>query len=244
MPAAKYQMRMAGRLVSTGLLASFLLAGVALAQSDERSSEPQSYVYLDLFGIDSITEYIPGIAFVPMFDGAGCEVDEPTVKSLVRLESQKDRGLKLRFVSSREFREREKELRERPTKILEAGKQTIAEFMDRPEGTLWKEAVRDANHYQKMPVLNFTVRTSRIEQTCFAFIEAKLTTHVDAQSRLVTVELWSDDRSVRVSQVDYTASIASATRSLLSQLIDDWKRTQTFCAAQTTPCSPSIANQD
>jgi hypothetical protein len=54
---------------------------------------------------------------------------------------QKNRGIKLRFVSSREFREREKELNERPNRILEAGKKTIADFLERPEGTLWKEAV-------------------------------------------------------------------------------------------------------
>jgi hypothetical protein len=164
------------------------------------------------------------------------------VKNLVRLELQKDRGIKLRFVSSREFRERKKELNERPNKILEAGKKTIEEFLDRPEGQLWKDAVRDANHYRKMPVLKFTVRTATIDQTCLAYIESKVTTYASTPARLVTVELWSDDRSVRVPRESFTAAIASAARLLVLQLIDDWKYAQASCTSDA--CRRSIANEE
>lgn len=52
-----------------------------------------------------------------------------------------------------------------------------ADFQERPEGKLWKDAAREAQHYRRMPVLKFTVRTGRTEQACFAFIEAKLNTY-------------------------------------------------------------------
>lgn len=223
-------------------VASVLSASVALAQSNDEQTDQRGH-NLDLFGIESVTEY-PAIQYVPMFDGAGCEVDESTIKSLLRLELQKDRGIKLRFVSLREFDERRKELYERPTKILEAAKPFIADFEKRPEGKLWKDALREANHYGSMPVLKFTVRTARIEQTCLAFIEAKLTTFVPLRpgplSRYVTVELWSEDKSVHVPKANYTVSIAAAAASLWSEFVDEWKRTQAFCAAQATPCSPFI----
>ena len=169
-------------------------------------------------------------------DVADCKVDESTVRNLVRWETQKDRGIKLRFVSFREFNERAKELRARPAKILEAGKPFIADFMASPEGKLWKDAVGEAKRYGRMPVLQFTVRTGRIEQTCLAIVEAKLTTLVEPRSfGLVRVELWSDDKSVRASQAEYTISIAAAVSSLWSRLIDEWNRAQAFCAAQP-PC--------
>jgi hypothetical protein len=223
------------------LASSIAFLGVSQARSDD-DAPSQRYVYQDLFGVESITEFITGVEFSPMFDGSGCDVDEPTVKNLVRLELQKDRGIKLRFVSSREFRERGKELNERPNKILEAGKKTIAEFLDRPEGALWKDAVKEANHYRKMPVLKFTVRTARVDQTCLAYMESKVTTYASTSARLVTVELWSDDRSVRVPQENFTAAIASAARLLVLQFIDDWKYAQASCKGDA--CRPSIANEE
>ena len=125
-------------------------------------------------------------------------------------------------------------------KILKAAKEPhLADF----QADLWKDAVREANHYGGMPALNFTVWTAQVEQTCLAFIEAKLTTLWPA-SGYVTVELWSGVESVRVPKANYTVSIAAAAASLWSRFIDDWKRTQAHCAAQTDPCRPSIANEE
>jgi hypothetical protein len=228
-------------------VASVLSAGVALAQSDDQTN--RRYLDLELFGIESVTGD-PTIDYAPMFDSAGCEVDKSTVKSLLRPELQKDRGIKLRFVSMREFDERKKELDERPEKILKAAK-GIADLQLEP----WKDAVTEAYHYGRMPVLKFTVRTARIEQTCLAFIQATLTIYVSTRPgpffrppptvrRLVTTELWSDDETIRVSKANYTVSIAAAAASIWSRFIDDWKRTQAHCAAQTDPCRPSIANEE
>jgi hypothetical protein len=220
------------------MLASFLTVGVSLAQSTEQTDQQSNaYLYRDLFGIESVTEF-PGINIFSMFaDDSDCEVNTSTVQSLLRWEEQKDRGIKLRFVSFREFNERKKELYQRPTKILEAAKPFSADFQDKPEGKLWKDAVKEANHYARMPVLKFTVRTGRIEQTCFAFIEAKLTTYVETRSSaLVMVELWSDHRSVRAPKAEYTVAIAAANASLWSQFIGDWKKGQAYCAQQP-PCT-------
>jgi hypothetical protein len=224
-------------------VASVLSAGVALAQSDDQSNR-RRHLYLELFGIESVTED-PGVWLFPMFEGSGCDVDLSVVRNLLHMEEQKDRGIKLRFVSRSEFDEREKELYERPEKILKAAKEPhLADF----QADLWKDAVREANHYGGMPALNFTVWTARIEQTCLAFIDAKLTTSVHLRgpgpSRYVTVELWSENESVRVPKANYTVSIAAAASSLWSKFIDDWKRTQVHCAAQTDPCRPSIANEE
>jgi hypothetical protein len=217
-------------------VASVLSAGVALAQPDDQSNR-RRHLYLELFGVESVTED-PGVWLFPMFDGSGCDVDLSVVRNLLQLEEQKDRGIKLRFVSRSEFDERKKELYERPAKILKAAK-GIADL----QVDLWKDAVREANHYGGMPALNFTVWTAQVEQTCLAFIEAKLTT-LWPVSGYVTVELWSGVESVRVPKANYTVSIAAAAASLWSRFIDDWKRTQAHCAAQTDPCRPSIANEE
>jgi hypothetical protein len=200
-------------------LASFLSTGAALAERG---------INFDLYRIESVTEDLP-IQYVPMFDGAECPVDGSTVKNLLRAELQRDRGIKLRFVFMREFDERKKELYDRPTKFL---KQFPANF------DFWKDALREANRYGSMPVLMYTVRTARIEETCLAFIEAKLTTFVPLRgpSRYVTFELWSRGESVHVPKANYTASIAAAATSIWLQFVDEWKQTQAFCVAQAPWC--------
>ena len=116
--------RMHGAGIALALtLASFLSTRAALAERG---------INFDLYRIESVTEY-PSIQYVPMFDGAGCPVDESTVENLLRAELQRDRGIKLRFVFMREFDERKKELYDRPTKIH---KQFPANF------DFWKDALR------------------------------------------------------------------------------------------------------